>query len=398
MVFFGKLSVMKLQPLRVVVSLDVRHRASQNAIAGILRFAAAHPEWDLQMRGNHPSNDGFAVEADWMPDGLIIDDGWRTREGGRLIASPSLKGIIFASTVPPRVCSPAHDVLVTDDRSLAAAAAQLFIGHGMKNFAFVGSGQEERWSDARECFFREILAKEKLPLNVYPHPRRGKTRWKSEFNALAAWIAALPKPCGIWAAHDQRAKHILDVCRLTKIKVPEQVQVLGVDDETYICDQTFPPLSSIAPDFELGGYAAAEALHSMMNGFAAKTGRLSIPLKSVTQRLSTTDISSAGIRVAHACEIIRRNACRKLSVRMVVREVGGSERLLEKNFKSVLGHSIIREIQNRKLNMVRQMLSKTASPLGAIAADCGFNSENYLKILFKRRFGMTMSEFRRKVS
>lgn len=388
---------MKQKPLRVVVSLDVRHRASQNVIAGILRFAAAHQEWDLQMRGNHPSNDGFAVEEDWLPDGLIIDDGWRSREGGRLISSPSLKGIIFVSTAPPDSCRIPHKILTTDDRALAITAAQLFRGHGMRNFGYVGSGRNESWSNARERFFGEALSKAGFGLNVYSQPQHAQPKWKSEFNALAAWIAALSKPCGIWVAHDQRAKHVLDVCRLTKIKVPEQIQVLGVDDETYICDQTFPPLSSIAPDFERGGYAAAEALHSMMNGIAAKTGKLNIPLKSVIQRLSTTDISGAGMRVAHACEIIRKNACRKLSVRMVVRQVGGSERLLEKNFKSVLGHSIIREIQNRKLDMVRQMLTKTASPLGAIATECGFNSENYLKNLFKRRFGMTMSEFRRKV-
>lgn len=64
--------------------LDVRHSASQNVIAGVMKFAATHPEWDLQMRGNHPSNDGFAVGEDWRPDGLIIDDAWRTREGSRL--------------------------------------------------------------------------------------------------------------------------------------------------------------------------------------------------------------------------------------------------------------------------------------------------------------------------
>ena len=83
---------MKHKPTRVVVCLDVRHRASQDVIAGVLRFAATHPDWDMQMRGNHPSNDGFAVGADWMPDGLIIDGTWRTREGARVAFEDGFAG------------------------------------------------------------------------------------------------------------------------------------------------------------------------------------------------------------------------------------------------------------------------------------------------------------------
>lgn len=93
---------MKSRVLRIIVSLDVRHRASQNVIAGILRFAAAHPKWDVQMRDNHPSNDGFAADSDWRPDGLIIDGGWASRQGMRLLATPSLKGVIFVSALPPQ--------------------------------------------------------------------------------------------------------------------------------------------------------------------------------------------------------------------------------------------------------------------------------------------------------
>ena len=121
---------MRQTPLRIVACLDVRHRASQDVIAGVLRFAAAHPEWDIQMRGNHPANDGFAVDADWSPDGLIIDSSWKTRMGSHLLSSPSLKGIIFVSTLPPSTCQIPHEVLSTDDRTLAETATRLFIKHG----------------------------------------------------------------------------------------------------------------------------------------------------------------------------------------------------------------------------------------------------------------------------
>ncbi len=385
---------MSQEPLRIVVSLDVRHRASQDVIAGVLRFAATHPEWDLQMRGNHPSNDGFAVDSEWSPDGLIIDSTWTTREGLRLISSPSLRGIIFASTIPPRSCRVPYEVLTTDDRALSVSAMKLFVRHGLSNFAFVGSGGDERWSMARKRFFDAALKDAGHTLDVYSPPRRKRRGWKAEFAALSEWIEKLPKPCGILAAHDQRAKHILDVCRLTDVKVPELVQVLGIDDESYICEQTVPALSSVAPDFERGGYAAAEALNAMLTDRPPNLHRLKVPVKGITERLSTTDISGSGTRVMRAQDFIRRNAHERITVGMVVRAAGGSERLLEKNFKKVVGHSICQEIQQRRLESVRKLLSETAQPIDAIAEKCGFRNGIYLKNLFKKKFGMTMSDFR----
>lgn len=385
---------MRQTPLRIVACLDVRHRASQDVIAGVLRFAAAHPEWDIQMRGNHPANDGFAVDADWSPDGLIIDSSWKTRMGSHLLSSPSLKGIIFVSTLPPSGCQIPHEVLSTDDRTLAETATRLFVKHGLRNFGFVSAGSDERWSSLRRRFFGAALEKAGLSLDVYSPQRRKRHGWKDEFDALAKWIEQLPKPCGILVAHDQRAKHVLDVCRLTGVDVPEQVQVLGVDDESYICEQTFPTLSSVAPDFERGGFAAAETLNAMLNGRTPKLRRLKIPVKGVTERLSTTDISGSGTRVSRAREFIRRNACEPITVGSVVRVAGCSERLLEKNFKMVLGHSVCREIQEQRLALVTKALKETARPIDDIARSSGFKNGNYLKNLFRSRFGMTMREYR----
>ena len=108
---------------RVVVNLDVRHQAAREVIAGVLRFAAKHPEWDVQMRGNHPSNDGFMLDPKWTPDGLIIDSAWQSRDGGKLLATPSLRGVIFTSTLPPTNFRVPHESVATDDRALAVAAA-----------------------------------------------------------------------------------------------------------------------------------------------------------------------------------------------------------------------------------------------------------------------------------
>ena len=285
---------------RVIVDLDVRHQAAREVIAGILRFSAKHPEWDLQMRGNHPSNDGFTLDPKWIPDGLIIDDAWQTREGGKLLSSPSLRGAIFVSSLPPPGYRIPHETVATDDRALAVAAAKLLVGHDLRNFAFIGSLGDERWSEARKRFFRAALKDAGFALSVYKSPRAAKKDWSAERQALSDWLAILPKPCGVWAAYDQRAMHVLDICRTNGISVPEQVQVLGVDDESYICEQMTPTLSSIAPDFEAGGYAAAEALHAILSGRKPQEKKLKIGVRTVTERLSTTDLSGSGNRVSRA--------------------------------------------------------------------------------------------------
>ena len=379
---------------RVIVNLDVRHQAAREVIAGVLRFAAKHPEWDVQMRGNHPSNDGFALDPKWTPDGLIIDNVWQTRDGQRLLATPSLRGVIFASALPPTSFRTPHETVATDDRALAVAAVKLFRQHGLGNFAFIGTRGDERWCEIRKRFFRAALKDAGFPLSVYTSPRSARKDWSEERQTMAEWLAALPKPCGIWAAYDQRAMHVLDVCRKTGISVPEQVQVLGVDDESYICEQTTPTLSSLAPDFEAGGYAAAEALHAILSGRKPQEKKLKIGVRAVTERLSTTDLSGSGNRVSRALDLIRHKATEGLTVAAVVKAIGGSERLLEKNFSEVVGHSICREIQDVRLGKVKELLAKTDLPIDAISARCAFGSGNYLKNLFLKRFGQTMSAYR----
>ena len=138
----------------------------------------------------------------------------------------------------------------------------------------------------------------------------------------------------------------------------------------------------------------AGSIDEELAGDAAKLRRIKIPVKGVTERLSTSDISGSGTRVSRARDFIRRKAGEPITVGSVVRASGCSERLLEKNFKMVLGHSVCREIQEQRLALVTKSLKETAQPINDIARSCGFKNGNYLKNLFRSRFGMTMREYR----
>lgn len=379
---------------RIVVSLETCE-ASRKVLAGMLRYASSNPEWDVQLCGSNAADVGFLLDSGWRPDGLVIDGGWRGVAGRRLLAQRSVRGALFVSTAPPRSFAAPYATLSTDDAAIAWEAASLFRRRGLVYFAFIGSRDGERWSEDRRSGFCAALAEMGQPQSSFISPPPPQLGWAATFAAVSRWIRALPKPCGVLAANDHRARMVLEVCRQIGVSVPEQVQVLGVDDEAYICEHTIPSLSSIAPDFAGGGYAAAAALHGILSGRRQRRGAdVRIGVAEITERMSTTDLTASGSRVTRACDFIRRRACDGISVPAVVRAVGGSERLLEKNFRTVLGRSICREIQDRRLAEVQRLLKETALPIGVIAERCGFGSGNYLKNLFRKRFGRPMSAFR----
>ena len=299
---------------------------------------------------------------------------------------------------PPRGWRRPCALLLTDERTLAAEAAKLFRRNGLSHFAFVGSPTSGRWSEARQRFFRAALRDMGMDLDVFA--AGSATSWLEQERALAAWLKSLPKPCGVWAAFDQRAKHVLDACRLAGISVPSQIQVLGVDNDTPICEQTVPSLSSLMPDFESGGFAAASFLDGILRGGRGQPhgsgGRTTLyfAFKGVVERLSTADDNGTARRISAAREFIRQHATSGIDVPHVASSLGISVRLLQRDYRAVTGRTVLREIQEEKLAHVKKMLRKTTTPIDGIGRFCGFKSPAHLKTLFKARFGMTMSAYR----
>lgn len=378
----------------IAVALDVRHYTARRIIAGVYKYAATRPDWEIVLLGNHPSNDGFIISDSARITGAIVDATWLLPQNRGLIDPGRLRGAVFATIPVPEGFKGKAQAIGTDDRSLAETAARLFLRHGLRHFGYVGSHGGEDWSRARGRFFRDALAAAGYPLDTYSQTDASKSDWNPERASLGRWLKNLPKPCGVLAAIDQRALHILDLCRNMGIAVPEQIQVLGIDDEDYICEQTRPSLSSIAPDYEGGGVRAAEALDRILTGRLRGGGRLTIPVRGVVERLSTSDLRQTGNRVTRARDFIRLNATNGITVAEVARATGGSVRLLEYDFQKILGQTIRETIIAEKLAAVKRLLAETSTPLGDIAAACGFRSPQTLKNIFRRRVGICMRAYR----
>jgi LacI family transcriptional regulator len=189
---------------------------------------------------------------------------------------------------------------------------------------------------------------------------------------------------------------VLDTCPRPAITLTEENRRIGVDNDETICENTRPSLSSVLPDFEGGGYLAAELLDRLMRAPSRKAVRLTYGVKRVVHRLSSLDIRVSSPLAATALEFIRLNACAGITVTDVARRLNVSRRFAEIHFREARGHSILEEIQRQRLDRVRALLRETDLPIGEIGARCGYGTETYLKALFKARFGITMRDYRKR--
>ena len=365
---------MTSRPLRLLAHLYAMQKASREMSGGILHYAAIHPDVRVQLYGIGTPRHRREEFRVWKPDGIIL--GAADEATLRAVEGLGCSAAVFVNTEPAVPAAVRYGSVYCDNIAVAEAAARVFSGKHLGNFAFVAA--------ASGCSCSEF----KSPPTASANHRR-------ELAALVDWVGALPKPCGIFAACDARAKDVLDACAAAQVLIPEQAMVIGVDDEEFICRQTLPTLSSVVPDFLRGGYIAAEMLVELLTGNRRRLPRRTFGVQGVVERMSTSDTHGTGRMVSRAQEFIRTYATSSdISVEDVAKASGSSLRLLQKNFKAVTGSTICDAIQTARLSRVCELLSETLTPIGQIGELSGFGNDAYLKKLFHRRFGCTMRNYR----
>ena len=378
--------------LNILVAENVSMKAAREIIAGALRYAATKHDWNVFVHGGHPL-DLDMKRTFSRPDGIITGYGYGDPFDPVPIRIHRDIPTVFTCVIKHPCMKAPFASIHADDRAIGRTAAECLAKNKLRHFAFIGARDDTEWQKLRLESFRERLAGAGISVSVFTPSGEESESWEDERRDVLAWIESLPKPCGIFAVYDARARFVLDVCREAGIKVPAQVQVLGVDDETYFCEYALPTLSSISPDFEGGGFLAAQTLDALLGGKPIPRTNL-FGIKEVVERLSTSDTSGAANRVARARDMIRSELKSALSVAAIARKIGCSARLLEKDFKSVLGRSVIREICEIRMSKALDLLKRTAKSEEAIATECGYGSPGTLRNAFRTRFKTTMREWR----
>ena len=221
----------------------------------------------------------------------------------------------------------------------------------------------------------------------------------SECDEAMRQLKSFPKPCGILAYDDGIGRDLLDLCRLAGISVPGSVYMLGMDDNELICEHAHPSLSSVEFDYERTAFRAAAALDDMIKGRAKALPRLVCGVRDITERATTQDPKNTGNIVARACDYIRENACREggIDQRDIAKHLGVSVRTVQLRFKEAnFPRTILQEVRRVQFEKLRHLLRNTGRPISEAIFACGFGSLSRAKTAFRKKFGTSMREYRRR--
>lgn len=380
---------------QVAVLLESSHGVSRAMLQGIFNYVRVYGPWSLNIIEGGTSDQRVPDTRLWKGDGIIARVPNDT--AARAILSSRLPAVLFnpvdAYLAPDHPLS-RYSRIQFDSHAIGALAAGYILGRSPRQPAFVGHPADPNWSRWRREAFLQRLEASGASCAVYPLPPPEKREWIAERPLLCRWLKRLPKPAALFAANDSRARQVLDACLVADIAVPYEITVLGVNNDTLICETCLPPLSSIAVDDEKAGYEAAQLLDRLMQK-KEKPGRvIRHSPKAVVERASTADLHLADKLVIRALEFIRINAGLNIRVSDIAEHLGVSPRWAENRFKQALGHSLHHEIHAARMATVRNMVTATDRPFSEIAACCGFRSANHLCKIFKDAFGCTMSSLR----
>lgn len=250
------------------------------------------------------------------------------------------------------------------------------------------------WSRGRERFFRREVSKRN---GVWKEPFSpgSDDRHASRMAALRKWLAALPKPCGIFAANDFVAVRVLKAGKLEGISIPDEVAIVGVDDNRRLCLANHPTLTSVAPDWEGGGWVAAAVLGDLVDGLKIADKRMTFHPLGILRRETTTRTSAReDSRILQAVALIRAKACLGINVEQVASAMHTSRRFAEKFFREVTGSSILEEIRRVRFEKAKLLLSYSMDSLLRIASKCGYSSVPTFCREFKKLTGFTPDSWR----
>jgi LacI family transcriptional regulator len=282
-----------------------------------------------------------------------------------------------------------------DSHKAGKMAAEHFLERGFQKFAFCGF-QDEIWSRYRMEGFVGRLKEAGFDCHVFsPAEQMARVSWHREQRSATAWLLSLPKPVGVMACNDIRGRQVIEACALGGMNVPNDVAVIGVDEDHLLSELSNPPLSSVALNAEQGGFRAAKLLDDMMAGRVNKPQTLLVEPLWVVTRPSTDVLAIEDRDVSAAVAFIRKNAKRPIGVQDIVRQTAMSRRALEIRFQRQLGRSIRDEIERVRLEWTKQLLVETDLPLSKIADCAGFGSQSYLSNVFRQIVGVTLSQYRR---
>ena len=381
---------------KVILLIENSREPGRGVLRGIAKYSFIRGPWTFYTKPPFYFNpvrskkELISQMKEFDPDGIITRDSEDVTE----IASRGVPAIVFNAIKPVTAKTPS---IFTDDYAIGKMAAEHLLDRGFAQFAFCGF-YNIPWSVARGKAFSKRIAQAGLETYLYKISKsQSKLSWSKERLLLADWLKKLPKPLGLMACNDDRAQQVAEACKIAGLHIPEQVAIIGVDNDDMVCNLTNPQLSSIAVGWERAGYEAAELLDKLMTGKEKmKNQFIKVEPLYPVSRQSTDILAIEDTDIAKAVRFIRQHCKEPIRVDDVVAAVALSRRILEKRFRKILGRSVLCEIRRVRVEQIVRMLIGTNLPISQIASSLGYPGVDHIARYFRKEKAMTPLAYRKK--
>lgn len=380
--------------LHVALLLETSREYARGLLRGVARYHQEHGPWSIFFEPRGQNDPPPTWLKKWRGDGILarIDD---KRMANAIlqtgIPTVDLRGAFENLGLP---------FIGVDNRPVSELAFNHLQDCGLRNFAFCGTPRGENPNQDRRCdYFVEAVKQAGFECDVYlGSTRRGQAQdWDKHQRQIMKWLRELPKPVGIMTCHDGRGHEVLDACRRADLHVPDEVAVIGVDNDPHLCNLCTPPLTSIDVNPGRIGYEAARVLHSFMTGSTIQSAPVLLgPPRGVAARQSTDVLAVADDEVTVAIRYIREKAVEGIRVKDVLSLATRSPSTLERRIKRILGRTIKAEITRVRLARAKLLLCETELPIWKVSQRTGFSEPKYFCDVFRSNERMTPSDYRNK--
>lgn len=356
---------------------------------GVAKFAREH-RWHLTTDMLYTAT----IPHGWKGDGIISHVGY-WNELSDFIRSASVPKVELTN-VRKDLGIPCVD---GNNYEIGEVAARHFLDRGYRNYAWLPFTNDLLNEERLKGFSETIATKGFHCISLPPLHERARYKWQGNWRKnigrITRKIKELPKPLAIFCYNDCTAANLLSICQELAISVPDQIAIVGVDNDELLCEAVNVPLTSVIHDLEGVGYQGAALLEKLMNGEQAPTESLQVSPKGIIARRSTDMLAVENPQVARALRYIWDHFDDpSLQVREIVAATELSRRPLEIAFKREVGHPINHEITRIRLEKVKDQLRHHDKSVNRIARDCGFTRPHHLHRVFRKQTGLSPKGYR----
>lgn len=369
---------------KVILLVETSRTFGRELLYGIARYSRSHGPWQFY-RQTGGLDESLSNLKDWGADGIIM----RTPKKYDDLLEMGLPAVLVIHREEKLGNFPQ---IVTDGVAVGRMAAEHLLERGFNHFAYCGMAGMV-WSKEREEYFNRTINEAGFEVHNYQQPSRRS--WNREISVLSEWLVGLPKPLGMMCCNDDRAQHVIEAAKMAGLRVPDDLAIIGVDNDKLVCELSDPPLSSIALSVEPAGYEAAALLDRLMKGERMHPQKIVVHPTHTVTRQSTDILALEDRNLAEALRYIRQNASKSINVNDVAQAATLSRRVLEKRFRKELNRTVYEEIRRVRVNKIISLLLETDLSISDIAQVLQFPGVAHIARYFRRETSMSLQAYRK---